>query len=95
MSKKLDRMGVLVLVSHLVITLAILAIYAVFTIMGKNVGTIEMILMVIIGYWFGAIGNNQIRPNGLTQIQKADNVQVIPPNANTEVSNQNEGETRQ
>lgn len=58
---KLDRMGVLVLLAHLIITLSIIAAYVTFTIMGKDVGTTEMILMAIVGYWFGAMGPSTIR----------------------------------
>lgn len=79
MLKNVDKMGVLVLVSHLVITLAILALYAVFAYMGKPLTTIENMLLVIVGYWFGAIGTNAIRPSNQTQIQQANEVKVEAP----------------
>ena len=59
--KKLDRMGVLVLLSHLLITLAMIGLYALFAWLGKPVTTIENMLLVIVGYWFGAMGTNQLR----------------------------------
>lgn len=86
MKGKVDKMGVLVLMSHLLITLAVIVVYVTFAILGKDVGTIEMILMAIVGYWFGAIGNNAIRPNSQTQINQANEVKV-----NTPEPNQNQG----
>lgn len=53
-----NKMGVYVLVAHLIITLAVLAIYAIFAGMGHQLTTIENMLLVIIGYWFGAVGGN-------------------------------------
>lgn len=73
---KVDRMGVLVLMSHLIVTLAIIAVYVVFAYMGKPLTTIENMLLVIIGYWFGAMGTNAIRPNSSTQINQANEVKV-------------------
>lgn len=74
LSKRYDRMGVWVLVAHLIITLAMLAIYGLFSFYGKSVGTIENMLLVIIGYWFGAIGTQQIRPT--TQINQPERVNL-------------------
>lgn len=58
----IDKMGVLVLLSHLLITLAMIVIYALFAWLGKPVATVENMLLIIMGYWFGAIGSNSIRP---------------------------------
>jgi TctA family transporter len=58
--KNLDGMGVVVLLAHLVITLAVLAIYAVGSIQGHADETLKTLLFVIIGYWFGAIGKDQL-----------------------------------
>lgn len=74
--KKLDRMGVLVLLSHLIITLAMLTLYGVFAYMGKPLTTIENMLLVIVGYWFGAMGTNAIRPNTQTTVEKTEVVEV-------------------
>jgi heme O synthase-like polyprenyltransferase len=59
--KNLDRMGVLVLMSHLIITLVILAIYGYTLHTGTGDETLKTILTVIIGYWFGSMGSNAIR----------------------------------
>ena len=58
---KIDRMGVYVLLSHLIITLCILAIYAFTLYTGNGDETLKTILTVIIGYWFGSMGNQAIR----------------------------------
>lgn len=76
-TKKVDRMGVMVLVSHLIITLAMMALYGVFSYFGKEVGTIENMLLVIVGYWFGAIGTNAIRPSSHTQIDSPEKVEIV------------------
>ena len=74
--KKIDRMGVLLLMAHLVITLAILALYGLFAYLGKPITTIENMLLVIVGYWFGAMGTGAIRPNSSTQINQANEVKI-------------------
>lgn len=57
---KLDRMGVVVLLAHLTITLAVLIIYAIGSIQGHGDETLKTLLFVIMGYWFGAIGKDQL-----------------------------------
>jgi hypothetical protein len=65
---KIDGLGVWVLMSHLIITIAILGLYAYMLHTGKGDDeTIKTILTIIVGYWFGSIGANAIRPS--TQIQ--------------------------
>lgn len=76
---KVDKMGVYVLVSHLVITLAIVAVYSYTVFTGKGDATLQTILTVIIGYWFGSMGTSAIRPNSQTQINQANEVKVNPP----------------
>lgn len=61
MKDKLDRMGVLVLMSHLVITLVVLGIYGWSLASGTGDETLKTILTVIIGYWFGSMGSAAIR----------------------------------
>lgn len=56
-----DKMGVLVIVSHLVITLAFIAVYAYTIVSGQSDDTLRTILTVIVGYWFGAMGKDVIR----------------------------------
>jgi K+ transporter len=58
---KIDKMGVLVLMSHLIITLAVLAIYAIGSIQGHGDETLKTVLTVIIGYWFGSMGAQALR----------------------------------
>lgn len=59
--KSIDRMGVMLLMSHLIITLVILAIYGYTLHTGQGDETLKTILTVIIGYWFGSMGANAIR----------------------------------
>lgn len=75
---KVDRMGVMVLLSHLIITLVILGIYGFTLYTGNGDETLKTILTVIIGYWFGSMGVNAIRPNTSTQINQANEVKVMP-----------------
>lgn len=58
---KIDKMGVYLLVSHLIITLCILSIYAFTLYTGNGDETLKTILTVIIGYWFGSMGATAIR----------------------------------
>lgn len=58
--KKIDRMGVFVLMSHLVITLSFIIIYALAMFNGHDDDTLRTILTVIVGYWFGAVGKEAI-----------------------------------
>ena len=58
--KKIDKMGVLVLMSHLIITLAFIIIYAFAMFNGHDDDTLRTILTVIVGYWFGAVGKEAI-----------------------------------
>lgn len=58
---KIDRMGVLVLMSHLIITLVILAIYGYTLHTGQGDETLKTILTVIVGYWFGSMGVATLR----------------------------------
>lgn len=58
---KIDKLGVLVLMSHLIITLAILAIYGYTLYTGNGDETLKTVLTVIIGYWFGSMGVTALR----------------------------------
>lgn len=57
---RIDRMGVLVLMSHLIITLCVLAIYGYTLHSGQGDETLKTILTVIVGYWFGSMGASAI-----------------------------------
>jgi hypothetical protein len=60
---KLDKMGVIVLMAHLVITLSIIAAYLITLWMGKPDDVFKIAIPVIIGYWFGAMGATSLRKN--------------------------------
>lgn len=75
---KVDRMGVAILTSHLLITIAIIGVYAYTLVSGVGDETLKTILTVIIGYWFGSMGVNNIRPTQSgTSVQHADRVEVV------------------
>lgn len=59
--KNIDKMGVYVLLAHLIITLAIIGVYAYTLVTGQGDETLKTILMVIIGYWFGSMGATALR----------------------------------
>ena len=75
--KQVDKMGVLILVAHLIITLAILSVYALFAYMGKPLTTIENMLLVIVGYWFGTMGGNAIRNGRQTEQTVEEHKKVV------------------
>jgi TctA family transporter len=58
--KNIDINGVIILVAHLIITLAVIAIYAYGSITGHPDETLKTIIYAIIGFWFGAIGKDQL-----------------------------------
>ena len=58
---KIDKMGVLLLMAHLIITLTFIGVYAYTLIAGQDDDTLRTILTVIVGYWFGAMGNDAIK----------------------------------
>lgn len=49
-------MEVVYVIAHLVITLAIIVGYIYTIVIGQANNTLEVALIAIIGYWFGAIG---------------------------------------
>lgn len=59
--KKLDKMGVYIIMAHLLITLAFIGVYAYTLATGQEDSTLRTILTVIVGYWFGAMGQEQIK----------------------------------
>jgi TctA family transporter len=60
---KIDKMGVFVLMSHLLITLAIIGVYFYTLSTGHADETLKTVLTVIVGYWFGAVGMDKIKGN--------------------------------
>lgn len=64
MKVMLNKMEVYILMSHLIITLAIIGVYCYTLITGQGDETLKTILTVIVGYWFGSMGVNAIKtPN--------------------------------
>lgn len=57
---KIDKMGVLILMAHLIITLAVIAAYLITLYLGKPDEALKIAIPVIIGYWFGAMGSNTL-----------------------------------
>lgn len=68
---KMDRMGVIVLMAHLIITLTIIIGYLVLSILNKNVTDFSYLLIAAVSYWFGAMGSTPIRKP--TNTDNADN----------------------
>jgi TctA family transporter len=58
--KNIDMNGVLILMAHLIITLAVIGVYAYGSVTGHPDETLKTIIFAIIGYWFGAIGKDQL-----------------------------------
>lgn len=54
---KTPRLEVLYLMAHLVITLSIIVLYGVLTALGHSDETLRNLLLLIGGYWFGALSN--------------------------------------
>jgi hypothetical protein len=59
---KVNGMGVFYLVAHLIITLAILGAYVYSLAIGHPDETSKVLLYTIVGYWFGAVGFDKIKP---------------------------------
>lgn len=78
--KNIDKMGVLVLVAHLIITLAMIGAYVLFSYLDKSTSAIENMLLIAVGFWFASMGQNTIRPNNQQQVN--ENV-----NKSTEIEN--------
>lgn len=60
---KIDKMGVVVIMAHLVITITVIVAYLITLWMGKPDDVFKIAIPVIIGYWFGAMGGAKIRNN--------------------------------
>ena len=67
---KINRTEVLVLVPHLLISLAIIGVYVYTAITGHQDETLKTVLTVIIGYWFGSMGGHAITQAQNTTQQK-------------------------
>jgi hypothetical protein len=58
---KIDKMGVLILMAHLIITMTIIILYTILIFTGHEDITLRTMIPVIIGYWFGSMGKSAIR----------------------------------
>lgn len=70
------RMGVLYVMSHLAVTLGAFILYGVIYLMrGEPDPTLQNILLLIAGYWFGAMGVDVVRKRatGNKQDDSGDN----------------------
>lgn len=56
-----QRMGVYILVSHLIITLAVIVLYGLSMFSGKDTSVLEGLLFVVFGYWFGSITKDSLK----------------------------------
>lgn len=72
---KSNRMGVYVLVSHLVITLAVLVLYGITLFQSNESETLKGLLYVIMGYWFGAITKDSLKSAEKISTQVTENTQ--------------------
>lgn len=57
---KIDKMGVVVIAAHLVITLVVVVGYIICLIRGISAPQLETMAFMIMAYWFGAMGANKI-----------------------------------
>jgi hypothetical protein len=76
---KVNRMGVLYLLAHLVITLGILGVYVYSLAIGHPDETSKVLLYTIVGYWFGAVGMDKIRPSQVAPIAPIAPVAPVAP----------------
>jgi carbon starvation protein CstA len=67
---KIDKMGVVILMAHLIITLAVIAAYLITLWIGKPDDIFKVAIPVIIGYWFGAMGAASLRKTDNKDEQK-------------------------
>lgn len=54
--ENLDRMEVLKLMAHLVITVLLILVYTYLKATGQDAGDMATFISLAIGYWFGALG---------------------------------------
>jgi type III secretory pathway component EscS len=57
---KIDRMGLIIIVSHLIITLVVIIGYIICLIQRIPAPQLETMAFMIMAYWFGAMGANAI-----------------------------------
>lgn len=57
----LQRSEVVTLLAHLVITLALFALYGVTIVMDRPEPTLQNAILIAIGFWFGAAGGAKLK----------------------------------
>lgn len=72
MNEPNNRMGVYILVSHLIITLAIILLYGISLFQGHESETLKTVMIVAMGYWFGAITKDTLDSAGRIVKKAAD-----------------------
>jgi type III secretory pathway component EscS len=58
--KNVDRMGLIIITSHLIITLVVIIGYIICVVRGISAPQLETMAFMIMAYWFGAMGANKI-----------------------------------
>jgi uncharacterized membrane protein len=57
---KIDKMGVVIIAAHLIITLVVIIGYIICIVRGIAAPQLETMAFMIMAYWFGAMGANKI-----------------------------------
>jgi hypothetical protein len=58
---KIDKMGVAILMSHVIITVTVIVAYLITVYLGKPDEGLKVAIPIILGYWFGNMGKEGIR----------------------------------
>lgn len=61
---------VLLIMAHLLITVTLLGSYVFLRVSGYDDTTLENLLLIVGGYWFGAVGGQQMKKNLQEKRQK-------------------------
>jgi hypothetical protein len=72
----LDRMEVLKLGAHLLISIVVLLLYGYTVAIGKPDTTLQNFALLIGGYWFGAMGNSAVKKLTAPRSKKDDSTGV-------------------
>jgi hypothetical protein len=65
----MQREGAWYLMSHVIITLALIMVYAYTIHLGLPDQTLQNILLIMAGYWFGAMGMDKIKGKAVKKIE--------------------------
>ena len=67
---KIDKMGVVIIAAHLVITLVVIIGYIICIVRGIAAPQLETMAFMIMAYWFGAMGANKLAKTVQTEEEK-------------------------